>query len=104
MKSRTQDLNLEKVSYKQQKNCTNPHKNLGCKGGKMSYIPEELIQTTHQLPLDGHLPWPIWKTFNRLKAGVARTKANMVTWGFNGEDDTCDCGDDRPMNTSCRAP
>ncbi|VVC43071.1 Hypothetical protein CINCED_3A006568 [Cinara cedri] len=56
--------------------------------------PEELTQATQQLPMGGHLPWPLWKTLNRLKAGVARTKANMVKWKFNGEDDTLgDCGE-----------
>lgn len=33
------------------------------------------------------------ETPNRLKVGVARTKANMNKWGFNREDDTCDCGE-----------
>lgn len=55
--------------------------------------PEELIQHTQQLLLGGHFPWSVWKTLSRLKAGVARTKTNMVKWGFNGEDDTCDCGE-----------
>uniref|UniRef100_A0A2S2Q8Z5 RNA-directed DNA polymerase from mobile element jockey n=1 Tax=Sipha flava TaxID=143950 RepID=A0A2S2Q8Z5_9HEMI len=55
--------------------------------------PEELTQITQQLPMGGHLPWPLWKTLNRLKAGVARTKANMIKWKFNGEDDSCDCGE-----------
>lgn len=55
--------------------------------------PEELIQPTQQLPLGGHFPWPLWKILNRLKSGVARTKANTIKWGFNGEDETCDCGE-----------
>ncbi|CAI6365076.1 unnamed protein product [Macrosiphum euphorbiae] len=34
--------------------------------------------------------------------GGARTKDNMVKWGFNGEGETCDCVEnDRPMNTFC---
>jgi len=35
---------------------------------------------------------------NRLK-GVVRTKANMVKWDFNGEDDTCEVAtvENRPI-------
>jgi hypothetical protein len=31
-----------------------------------------------------------------------RTKANMVKWGFNEEDDTCDCG--KRKTDDCNAP
>lgn len=38
-------------------------------------------------------PWIVWKTLNRLRADVSKTKANTVNWGYEEEPDTCECGE-----------
>lgn len=42
--------------------------------------------------LGGNQPWPIWKTINRLRAGVFKTRDNMIKWGYHEGPDTCECG------------
>jgi len=39
------------------------------------------------------LEWPIWRTLNRMRTGVGRTKDNMKKWGLLGKTSTtCECG------------
>ena len=38
------------------------------------------IQPSESLPPGGDASWPIWKTLNRLRSGVGRTKANLIKW------------------------
>lgn len=46
-----------------------------------------------ELPPGKNLTWPIWKTLNRLRTGVGRTRANMNMWGYSDESIECDCGE-----------
>ena len=36
------------------------------------------IQPSERLPPGSNEPWPTWKTLNRLRSGVGRTKANLI--------------------------
>lgn len=106
MKSREQDLNLEEVLHiTQQKNCTNPHKKIGSKCGKMSY------NLKNRSSLHNNSRWvdmicngPSWKIINTLKTEVARTKTN--TWWNRALKEKLILEiveNDRPMNTYCHA-
>jgi len=54
---------------------------------------ETPVPPDERLPPGENLQWPIWKTINRLKAGVAKTRVNMVKWGYQEGLDTCECGE-----------
>ncbi|VVC38064.1 Hypothetical protein CINCED_3A009090 [Cinara cedri] len=55
---------------------------------------DDPIQHNQHLPPGKDLQWELWKTINRLRTGVARTRSNMVKWDFNNkEDDKCECGE-----------
>jgi len=51
------------------------------------------VTPDERLPPGGNKPWPIWKTKNRLRAGVAKTRVNIVKWGYQEGPDTCECGE-----------
>jgi len=42
-----------------------------------------------------NLDWLVWKTLNRLRVGVGRTKENMRKWGYGEQDITCICGQEQ---------
>lgn len=48
-----------------------------------------------EISAGSHLPYNIWKTLNRLRVKVSRSKKNLARWGFleDNQDDTCDCGE-----------
>jgi len=46
---------------------------------------EKPVPFAEHLPCGGNQPWIIWKTLNRLRTGVAKTKANMMKWGYQKE-------------------
>ena len=50
------------------------------------------IQPSESLPPGSNAPWPTWKTLNRLRSGVDRTKANLIKWGYHTGDPSCNCG------------
>ncbi|KAL4098793.1 hypothetical protein QTP88_023329 [Uroleucon formosanum] len=57
---------------------------------------EKPVPPAEHLPCGGNQPWIIWKTLNRLRTGVAKTKANMRKWGYQKESDIlCECGEDQ---------
>jgi hypothetical protein len=53
------------------------------------------IQPNQHLPPGKDLRWNLWKTINKLRTVVARTRSNIVKWGFNNnkEDNKCECGE-----------
>jgi hypothetical protein len=38
-----------------------------------------------KFPLGYRCEWNTWKTLNRLRVGVARTKINLCKWEYNTE-------------------
>jgi len=61
---------------------------------------EKPVPFAEQLPCGGNQPWTIWKTLNWLRTGVAKTKANIMKWGYQKElDILCECGEDNLMTT-----
>ena len=50
------------------------------------------IQPSESLPSGSNAPWPTWKTLNRLRSGVGRTRANLIKWGYHTGDPSCNCG------------
>ncbi|CAI6360793.1 unnamed protein product [Macrosiphum euphorbiae] len=42
---------------------------------------EKPVPPSDNLPCGGNQPWIIWKTLNRLRTRIAKTKANMMKWG-----------------------
>ena len=50
------------------------------------------IQQSESLPPESNAPWPTWKTLDRLRSGVGRTKANLIKWGYHMGDPSCNCG------------
>ena len=51
-----------------------------------------IIQPSESLPPGSDASWPTWKTLNRLRSGVGRTKANLIKWGYRTGDPSCNCG------------
>lgn len=49
------------------------------------------IPLSEKLPPGHNLPWPTWKSLNRLRTQVGRSKENMFRWGF-GPESACECG------------
>lgn len=74
-----------------------PIRRLKSRKGFLSAVPMEPPDAypLSQKPSPGnHLDWKTWKTFNRLRTGVAPTKTNLAKWGIiDGSDITCDCGE-----------
>lgn len=70
---------------------------------------QEGFTPKEQLSSGNQLPYPTWRTLNRLKTGVSKCRSNMVKWGY-AVDDRCDCGEIQTpehllvccrMNNSC---
>lgn len=40
------------------------------------------MEPSERLPPGNNLDWPVWKTLNKLRVGVGRTKENMRKWGY----------------------
>ena len=50
-----------------------------------SFAASEKMATGHELP------YPVWKTLNRIRAGTGRTNVNLVKWGLQ-DNPHCECG------------
>ena len=50
------------------------------------------IQPSESLPPGSGAPRPTWKTLNRLRSGVGRTRANLIKWGYHTGNPLCNCG------------
>jgi len=59
---------------------------------RRSLINKTNVPPDERLFLGGNQPWPIWKTINRLRATVFKTRVNMVKWGYHEGPDTCEFG------------
>ncbi|XP_063620938.1 uncharacterized protein LOC134793329 [Cydia splendana] len=53
------------------------------------------ITPNERLPPGAKEKWVTWKSLNRLRSGVGRSKDNLLKWGINpGQSDAlCECGD-----------
>ena len=58
---------------------------------------ELLIEPKEHLPPGSDLPWPTWKSLNRLRTLVGRCQTNMLRWGFSDGSDLCRCGAQHTM-------
>ncbi|CAI6375553.1 unnamed protein product [Macrosiphum euphorbiae] len=57
-----------------------------------SWVPNESLPSGH------NETWPVWRTLNRLRAGIGRTKDNLIKWGLLDSTDTlCICGELQTM-------
>jgi len=57
------------------------------------------------LPSGNQLEWPIWRTLNRMRTGVGRTKDNKKKWGLlEGTSTTCECGMEQSMKHILQCP
>ncbi|CAG9134999.1 unnamed protein product [Plutella xylostella] len=54
----------------------------------------QFVQPAKELPAGGGEEWSVWKTLNRLRAGVARTKDNLRRWDMlpANASTLCRCG------------
>ncbi|VVC36891.1 Hypothetical protein CINCED_3A023895 [Cinara cedri] len=51
------------------------------------------------------LEWPIWRTLNRMRTGVERTKDNMKKWGLlEVKTTTCECKMEQSMKHIMQCP
>ena len=50
------------------------------------------IQPSESFPPGSNAPWPTWKTLNRLRSGVGRTRENLIKRGYHTGDPSCICG------------
>ena len=51
------------------------------------------IPTSEQLAPGHKSEWKLWKSLNRLRTGMGRSKTNMSKWGYADTADTaCECG------------
>ncbi|KAI5634376.1 hypothetical protein NE865_12924 [Phthorimaea operculella] len=44
------------------------------------------VPPAEKLPPGGDLPWAVWKSLNRLRAGVGRCHENRKRWGFSNSE------------------
>ena len=51
-----------------------------------------IVSADEHLPAGAETPWTTWKALNRLRTQVGRSRVNMLKWGFDNEQKTCDCG------------
>lgn len=60
---------------------------------------------SENLPPGGNQVWRVWKSLNRLRSGVGRTKDNLFKWGFLKESSTlCDCGEEQTTKHLINCP
>ncbi|KAF0762526.1 Uncharacterized protein FWK35_00012287 [Aphis craccivora] len=45
--------------------------------------PDDQISPAEHIPAGYDLNWPAWRTLNRLRTGVGRSKDNLKKWGIN---------------------
>ncbi|KAL1448195.1 hypothetical protein WDU94_012261, partial [Cyamophila willieti] len=55
-------------------------------------VTQPLFDLKEEPPPGSNLPYPTWKSLNRLRSGVSRCKTNLRRWGYT-EDATCECGE-----------
>ncbi|KAF0759426.1 Uncharacterized protein FWK35_00020057 [Aphis craccivora] len=56
-----------------------------------------MVLAEHLLPWN-NLEWPVWRTINRLRVGVGRSKEYQAEWDFILDVDRyCDCGQTHTM-------
>lgn len=69
-------------------------------------LPTPFVPLSESLPPGHKLPWPVWKSLNRLRTRVGRSKDNMIRWGFkDSNSQNCLCGTPQTMDhlKSCPA-
>ena len=64
------------------------------------------IPTSEQLAPGHKSEWKLWKSLNRLRTGMGRSKTNMSKWGYADTADTaCECGtSEQTMQHLMRCP
>lgn len=56
------------------------------------------MEPAEQLPPGHQLEWQPWRTLNRIRVGVGRSKDNMSRWGYLNDSYTkCRCGQEQTM-------
>ena len=61
--------------------------------GSYDYQNDAVPEPSESLPLGTDLPRRDWVALNRARSKVAKTKDNLVKWGFTA-DASCECGAD----------
>lgn len=59
---------------------------------KIGHLPSG-VTPAECLPAGHNLDWTTWKSLNRLRAGVGKTKDNLAKWGYLQEPPLCECGE-----------
>lgn len=78
---------------------SSPHDQIRSRKWREELQAETPVPPDERLPPSGNQPsWPIWKTINRLRAGVAKIRVNMVKWGYQEGPDICECGERQSEN------
>lgn len=63
-----------------------------------SEYPQSLYPPKENLPPGYKEPWPTWRSLNRLRTQVGRSKDNLCRWGYSSiADASCECGE--PLQT-----
>ena len=64
------------------------------------------IPTSEQLAPGHKSEWKLWKSLNRLRTGMGRSKTNLSKWGYaDTADTTCECGtSEQTMQHLLRCP
>ncbi|VVC33049.1 Hypothetical protein CINCED_3A024313 [Cinara cedri] len=61
----------------------------------VGYIEDDQISPAEHLPAGYNVDW---RTLNRLRTGVGRSKDNLKKWGVIQRDTKCDCGDEHTVS------
>ena len=61
--------------------------------GTTKHLAKLPIPTSEQLAPGHKSEWKLWKSLNRLRTGMGRSKTNLSKWGYADAADTaCECG------------
>lgn len=63
-----------------------------------TYLPPGWKRFSETLPPGYEEDWMTWKSLNRLRSGVGRSKVNLARWGYTDQGNIqCDCGEDQTV-------
>lgn len=68
-------------------------------------VPDSFVVPVECLPLDHGLPWPTWRSLNRLRTQVGQSKEITSKWGFaDGDNLNSLCGKTKIMSYLVSCP